>query len=169
MPSRAALWHAPAATDSQRSDLRRRKTHRDRSGETEEENGTYIFFEPDPALFLNYRFHAEFIETMLRNYTYLNTGLAIFHNGRRIISRNGLEDLLTDNMTSQGLYPIVHLKGETSTSRLHPYRAVWRGILLFRQRTAHHAGRNAPKCLQGTHRAHHQGVFRQELRRAGRA
>ena len=49
---------------------------------------------------------------MLRNYTYLNTGLAIFHNGRRIISRNGLEDLLTDNMTSQGLYPIVHLKGE---------------------------------------------------------
>ena len=82
----------------------------DRSGETEEENGTYIFFEPDPALFLNYRFHAEFVETMLRNYTYLNTGLAIFHNGRRIISRNGLEDLLTDNMTSQGLYPIVHLK-----------------------------------------------------------
>ena len=84
----------------------------DRTGETEEENGTYIFFEPDPALFLNYRFHAEFVETMLRNYTYLNTGLAIFHNGRRIISRNGLEDLLTDNMTSQGLYPIVHLKDD---------------------------------------------------------
>ena len=84
----------------------------DVSGETEEENGTYIYFEPDPQLFLNYRFHGEFIETMLRNYTYLNTGLAIFYNGRRIISRNGLEDLLTDNMTAQGLYPIVHLKGE---------------------------------------------------------
>ena len=82
-------------------------------GETEEDNGTFIYFEPDAELFLNYRFHSEFIETMLRNYTYLNTGLAIYYNGRRIISRNGLEDLLTDNMTAQGLYPIVHLKGES--------------------------------------------------------
>ena len=82
-------------------------------GETEEDNGTFIYFEPDAQLFLNYRFHSEFIETMLRNYTYLNTGLAIYYNGRRIISRNGLEDLLTDNMTAQGLYPIVHLKGES--------------------------------------------------------
>ena len=49
---------------------------------------------------------------MLRNYTYLNTGLAIFYNGHRIISRNGLEDLLNDNMTAPGLYPIVHLIGE---------------------------------------------------------
>lgn len=85
----------------------------DVTGETEEENGTFIYFEPDAQLFLNYRFHSEFIETMLRNYTYLNTGLAIYYNGRRIISRNGLEDLLTDNMTAQGLYPIVHLKGES--------------------------------------------------------
>lgn len=79
---------------------------------TEEENGTYIFFEPDRELFRDYRFHSEFVETMLRNYTYLNTGLAIFHNGRRIISRNGLEDLLNDNMTAPGLYPVVHLTGE---------------------------------------------------------
>ena len=49
---------------------------------------------------------------MLRNYTYLNTGLAIYYNGHRIISRNGLEDLLNDNMTAPGLYPIIHLKGE---------------------------------------------------------
>ena len=85
----------------------------DVTGKTEEDNGTFIYFEPDAQLFLNYRFHSEFIETMLRNYTYLNTGLAIYYNGRRIISRNGLEDLLTDNMTAQGLYPIVHLKGES--------------------------------------------------------
>lgn len=84
----------------------------DHHGTTDEEDGTYIFFHPDPTLFVNYRFHAEFVETMLRNYTYLNTGLAIFNNGRRIISRNGLEDLLTDNMTAQGLYPIVHLRNE---------------------------------------------------------
>lgn len=79
---------------------------------TEEENGTYIFFEPDDTLFVNYHFRPEFIETMLRNYTYLNTGLAIYYNNHRIISRNGLEDLLNDNMTSPGLYPIIHLSGE---------------------------------------------------------
>ena len=84
----------------------------DKTGATDEENGTFIFFEPDNTLFLNYRFRPEFIETMLRNYTYLNTGLSIYYNGRRIISRNGLEDLLNDNMTTPGLYPIVHLKGE---------------------------------------------------------
>jgi len=85
----------------------------DTYGETQEEDGTYIYFEPDPTLFLNFRFRSEFVENMLRNYTYLNTGLAIFHNGRRIISRNGLEDLLNDNMTAPGLYPIVHLRGES--------------------------------------------------------
>ena len=84
----------------------------DTYADTEEENGTYIYFEPDPELFLNFHFRNEFVEDMLRNYTYLNTGLAIFHNGRRIISRNGLEDLLSDKMTAPGLYPIVHLRGE---------------------------------------------------------
>lgn len=83
----------------------------DKEEKTEEENGTYIFFEPDSQLFVNYRFHSEFVENLLRNYTYLNTGLAIFYNGRRIISRNGLEDLLNDNMTAPGLYPIIHLSG----------------------------------------------------------
>ena len=79
---------------------------------TEDENGTYIYFEPDDTLFHNYSFHDDIIETMLRNYTYLNTGLTIMYNGRRIISRNGLEDLLKDNMTSDALYPIIHIKGE---------------------------------------------------------
>lgn len=78
--------------------------------ETDEEDGTYMFFEPDDTLFENYAFQPEFIETMLRNYTYLNTGLSILFNGQRIISRNGLEDLLNDNMTSPGLYPIIHFK-----------------------------------------------------------
>ena len=84
----------------------------DTTQSTEEENGTYIFFEPDNTLFLNYHFRPEYIETMLRNYTYLNTGLSIYYNGHRIVSRNGLEDLLNDNMTSPGLYPIDHLKDE---------------------------------------------------------
>ena len=79
---------------------------------TADENGTFIYFEPDSALFKNYTFRSEFIETMLRNYTYPNTGLTIMFNGRRIHSRNGLVDLLNDNMTNDGLYPIIHLKGE---------------------------------------------------------
>ena len=84
----------------------------DTSGPTDEENGTYIFFEPDNTLFTGYHFRIEYIETMLRNYTYLNTGLSIYYNGHRIVSRNGLEDLLNDNMTAPGLYPIIHLVGE---------------------------------------------------------
>ena len=80
--------------------------------DTQDENGTYIFFEPDPTLFINYQFHDDIVETMLRNYTYLNTGLAIMYNGRRILSRRGLEDLLKDRMSADALYPIIHLQGE---------------------------------------------------------
>ena len=84
----------------------------DTTEDTQDENGTYVYFEPDATLFKNYRFHTDFVETMLRNYTYLNTGLTIMFNGRRILSRNGLEDLLNDTMTTDGIYPIIHLKGE---------------------------------------------------------
>ena len=80
--------------------------------DSNEETGTYIFFEPDNTLFLNYKFQTEFVETMLRNYTYLNTGLEIYYNNRRITSRNGLKDLLEDTMDTNPLYEIVHLKGE---------------------------------------------------------
>ena len=80
--------------------------------DSQDENGTFIFFEPDDTLFLNYRFQDDIVENMLRNYTYLNTGLAIMYNDRRILSRHGLEDLLNDRMTNDGLYPIIHLKGE---------------------------------------------------------
>ena len=84
----------------------------DTTEDTTEENGTYIFFEPDDTLFVNYKFQSQFVETLLRNYTYLNTGLTFLYNGQKILSRHGLEDLLKDNMTSEGLYDIVHLKGE---------------------------------------------------------
>ena len=81
-------------------------------GETTEENGTFTYFEPDPELFRHFKFQDETVSFMLRNYTYLNTGLSIYNNGKRIVSRNGLEDLLTDNLTSPALYPIVHLRGD---------------------------------------------------------
>lgn len=87
---------------------------------TEEKNGTFIQFTPDcekqhpqETLFdPNFNFNDEIIETMLRNYSYLNTGLTIIYNGRKFSSKNGLLDLLTENATSTPLYPIVHLKGE---------------------------------------------------------
>ena len=80
--------------------------------DSQDETGTYIFFEPDNTLFKDYAFHDDIVENMLRNYTYLNTGLAIMYNGRRILSRHGLEDLLKDRMTNDALYPIIHLKGD---------------------------------------------------------
>ncbi|KGF41508.1 MULTISPECIES: DNA topoisomerase IV subunit B [Prevotellaceae] len=84
----------------------------DQTDDTQDETGTYIYFEPDNTLFKSYSFHDDIVETMLRNYTYLNAGLTIMYNGRRIRSRNGLEDLLNDNMTTDGLYPIVHVVGD---------------------------------------------------------
>ena len=79
-----------------------------------EKRGTCIEFVPDNSrgLFENYHFRDEFIETMMRNYAYLNTGLTLVYNGKRYTSKNGLFDLLTDNMTVDPLYPIIHLKGE---------------------------------------------------------
>ena len=77
-----------------------------------EETGTFIYFEPDDTLFTGFSFQNQFVESLLRNYTYLNTGLTFIYNGQRILSRHGLEDLLKDNMTSEGLYDIIHLKGE---------------------------------------------------------
>ena len=79
---------------------------------SQDESGTYIYFEPDATKFVGYQFHDEIVENMLRNYTYLNIGLTIMYNGRRILSRHGLEDLLKDRMTTEALYPIIHLQGD---------------------------------------------------------
>ena len=95
-----------------RATFKQGKLISDSTEQTTEENGTYIFFEPDNTLFTDYQFQNQFVETLLKNYTYLNTGLTFIYNGQRIVSRHGLEDLLKDNMTSEGLYDIVHLKGE---------------------------------------------------------
>lgn len=79
---------------------------------TDEPNGTFVEFTPDNTVFRDYRFNMEFIVTLLKNYTYLNTGLAIYLNGKRYVSRNGLLDLLKANMTKEPLYDIIHLKGD---------------------------------------------------------
>jgi topoisomerase-4 subunit B len=97
-----------------RATLERGVMTSDVTEDSQDENGTYIFFEPDndAKLFKDYKFHDEIVENMLRNYTYLNIGLTIMYNGRRILSRHGLEDLLKDRMTNEALYPIIHLQGE---------------------------------------------------------
>ncbi len=80
--------------------------------DTREPNGTLVKFLPDNTLFRDYTFRQEFVETMVNNYTYLNAGLQIFFNGKRYLSRHGLLDLLRENMTSEPLYPIIHLQGD---------------------------------------------------------
>lgn len=80
---------------------------------TEEANGVSVFFHPDKTLFTNFRYVTEYVETMLRNYAYLNSGLSIYFNKTRFYSSNGLHDLLKENLSEEGnIYPIIHLKDE---------------------------------------------------------
>ncbi|MDR0431007.1 MAG: type IIA DNA topoisomerase subunit B [Tannerellaceae bacterium] len=79
---------------------------------TGERNGTFISFVPDREIFKDYEYKDEYIESLLKNYVFLNSGLTIIYNGKKFYSRNGLVDLLNENMTTEPLYPIIHLKGE---------------------------------------------------------
>ncbi len=83
-----------------------------RQQKTDEKNGTYIEFTPDEKIFKGFRYQLPFIETMLWNYAYLNTGLILSLNGKTIRSENGLKDLLENNLSGDILYPIIHLKGD---------------------------------------------------------
>lgn len=76
-----------------------------------EPNGTTTSFVPDAELFGAFKFNMEYVETMLRNYTYLNSGLIISLNGAEFVSQNGLLDLLNENLGERPLYPPIHLKG----------------------------------------------------------
>jgi len=75
-------------------------------------NGTLVGFTPDASIFGEYHYREEHIEPLLKNYVFLNTGLTIVFNGKKYNSKNGLEDLLNENLTSEELYPIIHLHGE---------------------------------------------------------
>nr|WP_320057021.1 DNA topoisomerase IV subunit B [uncultured Bacteroides sp.] len=79
---------------------------------TREDNGTLTEFIPDNSIFKDYQYQREYIEPLLKNYVFLNSGLSIIFNGKRFHSRNGLVDLLNENMTTDPLYPIIHLKGD---------------------------------------------------------
>jgi topoisomerase-4 subunit B len=79
---------------------------------TSEANGTLVYFVPDKEIFKEYEYKSEFIESLLKNYVFLNSGLSIIYNGKKFHSKNGLVDLLNENMTTDPLYPIIHLQGE---------------------------------------------------------
>ena len=79
---------------------------------TSEANGTLVYFVPDKEIFREYEYKSEFIESLLKNYVFLNSGLSIIYNGKKLHSKNGLVDLLNENMTTDPLYPIIHLQGE---------------------------------------------------------
>ena len=79
---------------------------------TDQENGTYVEFIPDREIFGEFRYKEEYIETLLKNYVFLNSGLTIVFNDKKFYSKNGLVDLLNENMTAEPLYPIIHLKGD---------------------------------------------------------
>jgi len=78
----------------------------------EEKNGTFVSFTPDETIFKGYNYNMDHVESMIKNYVYLNAGLTININGQRFYSKNGLLDLLTENMNGEPLYPIIHLEAE---------------------------------------------------------
>jgi topoisomerase-4 subunit B len=79
--------------------------------DTTEKNGTLVSFVPDHELFNHYTIQSEFVEQMLKHYAYLNTGLKLQLNGKDFVSKNGLLDLVNENMAEETLYPPIHLKG----------------------------------------------------------
>ena len=79
---------------------------------TTERDGTQVTFLADKEIFGNYHYIADYLEAMVKNYVFLNTGLTIVFNGNKYFSKRGLYDLLTENMNGEGLYPIIHLKGD---------------------------------------------------------
>jgi topoisomerase-4 subunit B len=79
---------------------------------TDEQNGTYVEFIPDDVIFKKYAFKTAYLDKMMWNYCYLNRGLAMYYNGEKFQSKDGLKDLLENNMDGDPLYPIIHLEGE---------------------------------------------------------
>ena len=79
---------------------------------TDQPNGTEVQFIPDGEIFKSYQYKEEYVENLLKNYVFLNSGLTILYNGKKFYSRNGLVDLLNENMTTDPLYPIIHLTGD---------------------------------------------------------
>ena len=133
---------------------------------TDEANGTRVYFVPDNTIFKDYHYKEEYIENLLKNYVFLNSGLTINFNGKKFFSRHGLVDLLNENMTTEPLYPIIHLKGddiELVITHSNQYGEEYYSFVNG-QLTAHHTRRYASLGFQGVDRSRHQRVLQQEFR-----
>ncbi|MHB1146587.1 MAG: DNA topoisomerase IV subunit B [Lutibacter sp.] len=87
-------------------------THVEEPEETAHRKGTKVTFVPDKSIFTKFKYRNEYIEKMIKNYVYLNTGLTIIFNGEKYFSENGLKDLLEENISEESmLFPVIHLKG----------------------------------------------------------
>lgn len=118
-----------------------------------EKNGTYVKFIPDATIFKEYLYRDDFVEALLKNYIYLNTGLTINYNGKKFFSKNGLVDLLNENMTAESLYPIIHFKDtdiEVVLTHTHQYGEEYYSFV------------NGQHTTQG---GTHQSVFREAVSR----
>jgi topoisomerase-4 subunit B len=118
---------------------------------TDEPNGTRVVFEPDEQMFRSFQYRDPHIERLLRNYCYLNTGLAIFCNGTRYQSKDGLKDLLVERMDGEPLYPIIHLRGDDIEVAITH---------------ANHYGEDYYSFVNGQHTTQggtHQGAFREAV------
>ena len=82
------------------------------TNDTLEKNGVEVIFEADSSLFNNFKFNFDYVETMMRNYAHLNTGLTLTFNGTKFQSKNGLADLLEENISEEKIYPIIHFRGQ---------------------------------------------------------
>ncbi len=82
------------------------------TSKTDEVNGTYVEFVPDESIFKKYAFKTAYLDKMMWNYCYLNRGLSLYYNGEKYQSKDGLKDLLENNMDGDPLYPIIHLEGD---------------------------------------------------------
>ena len=125
----------------------------------DERDGTEISFRVDEAVFGSYSYNMEYVEQLVRNYTYLNRGLTIRLNGQSYASKNGLLDLLNENMTEEPLYPPIHLMGEDIELVISPRLGLRRELLFVRQRPVYDAGRHASDRLPRSDCQDGQGVL----------
>ena len=132
-----------------------------------EANGTFISYTPDAEMFKKFRYRNEYVERMLRYYTYLNRGLTISYNGKKFRSKDGLKDLLRENLAEDPLYPIIHIEGN-DIEVAFTHRAIRGRLLLFRQWPAHHSGRNSSGSLSGSLRQDGKGFRQEDFRRSRR-
>lgn len=117
--------------------------------ESTKRRGTRFSFTPDPSIFMGYQFKMQYVERLLWNYAYLNTGLTIYFNGEKYHSDEGLKDLLSNNLTQEPIYPIIHLMDddiEVAITHTHAYGEEYYSFV------------NGQYTTQG---GTHQGAFRE--------